>query len=170
MEAVLFSMAACHGPKPATETATPSEQQIRAERAAKAPDSIQEKWTILNRIRQDDSLFIGRTLLNDQNQLGLVLDSTVAPDKVEGLMRKVMTQMAREFPKEDITVSVYGSSNPPRKLGTAQLNGQTGTRFTRRRRCRRFALRNARRDSLQLGRRWRGLAPSRRKAPEPIRF
>lgn len=117
---------ACHKPKSATESPTPSIQQKRAERAAEAPENIQQKWTILNRIRQDDSLFIGRTMLNEQNQLGLVFDSSVTPDKVPELMQRVMTEMARDFPKEEITVAAYESATPPRLLGSAHLDGQTG--------------------------------------------
>jgi hypothetical protein len=37
-----------------------------------------------------------------------------------------MTEMAQEFPKEDVTLSVYGASSPPHKIGTAHLDGQTG--------------------------------------------
>jgi hypothetical protein len=51
----LLSLVACHGPKPAVETATPSEEQKRASRAAHAPESTQRQWTFLNRIRQTDS-------------------------------------------------------------------------------------------------------------------
>lgn len=122
----LFATVACHKQKPASETATPSEQQVRAARAAEVPESIQEKWTHLNRIRQNESLSIERTLVNEQNQLGIVFDATVAPDKVEGLMQKVMTEMAHEFPQEDIDVTAYHSSNPPRPLGIAHVNGQSG--------------------------------------------
>ncbi len=117
---------ACHKPKSATESPTPSIQQKRAERAAEAPENIQQKWTLLNRIRQDDSLQIGRTLLNEQNQLGVVFDSSVAPDKAETRMQQVMTEMVRKFPNTDITVIAYESATPLRQLGSAHLNEQTG--------------------------------------------
>ena len=124
----LLSMAACHKPKPATQPATPSEEQKRAARAAEAPESVRRHWSYLNRIRQADSLnsTIDRTLLNDQNELGVVLFPSVTPDKVSALLRQVMTQMAQEFPKEDVTLSAYTSSRQPRKIGTAHLNGRTG--------------------------------------------
>ena len=125
---ILLSLVACHKPQPATETATPSEQQTRAARAAEAPDSIQQQWTYLNRIRQSDALntVIDRTLLDGQNQLGVVLFSSVTPDKVPDLMRTIMTEMAKEFPKANVSLNVFASATPPRKMGTAHLNGQTG--------------------------------------------
>jgi hypothetical protein len=124
----LVSLGACHRPQPATEGPTPSEQQSREEHAAQLPESTQRHWTYLNRIRQTDALntSIGRTLVNDQNQLGIVLSSSVTQDKVPALMRTVMTEMAQEFPREDVTLTVYATSNPPYQIGTAHLNGQSG--------------------------------------------
>ena len=124
----LFSLAACHRPQPEAERPTPSEQQNRAEHAAQVPEATQRHRTYLNRIRQSDALntSIDRTLLDDQNQLGIVLSSSVTPDKVPALMRKVMTEMAHEFPREDLTLTVYAASNPPYQIGTAHLNGQSG--------------------------------------------
>src|SRR5450755_136588 len=85
----LLCLVGCHGPKPAAETPSPSEQQNRSARAAEVTESTQRQWTYLNRIRQADSLntSIDRTLLNDQNELGVVLYSSVTPDKVPALMR-----------------------------------------------------------------------------------
>lgn len=120
------SLVGCSKPKPEAESTTPSPQQERAARAAEVPPPFQEKWTILNRIRQDESLLIGRTLLNEQNELGLVFDTSVTAEKIPDLMHRVMTEMARDFPHEDITVAAYGSATPPRPLGSAHLNGQTG--------------------------------------------
>ena len=126
--AASLSLLGCHEPKPAAETPTPSEQQNRSARAAEVPESTQRHWTYLNRIRQADSLntSIDRTLLNDQNELGIVLYSNVTPDKVPALVRTVMTEMAQEFPREDLSLTVYGASSPPHKIGTAHLDGQTG--------------------------------------------
>ena len=86
------------------------------------------QWTYLNRIRQSDTLStsIVRTLLDDQNRLGIVLFSSVTPENVPALMRQVMTEMVKEFPRTDLTLDVYQSATPPKKLGTAKLNGQTG--------------------------------------------
>ncbi|MGB8341540.1 MAG: hypothetical protein WCE51_08120 [Chthoniobacterales bacterium] len=124
----LISLSACHRSKPAAESPTPSEQQVRAERAAQAPDETQRQWNYLNRIRQSDTLStsIVRTLLDDQNHLGIVVFSSVTQENVPALMRQVMTEMAKEFPRADMTLDVFQSATPPKKLGTAKLNGQTG--------------------------------------------
>jgi len=37
----------------------------------------------------------------------------------------MLTQMAREFPGQDLTVIAYTPSNPPQKVGTAYLNSRT---------------------------------------------
>lgn len=81
----------------------------------------------LNRIRAADPEHrtIDRALLNEQNELGLILDRTVEMDKVPDLMRTVLAQMAREFPGQDLTVVAYTPSTPPHKIGTATLNAQT---------------------------------------------
>ncbi|MDP9291241.1 MAG: hypothetical protein M3O82_02620 [Verrucomicrobiota bacterium] len=87
----------------------------------------QRQIEFLNRIRQADPQghTIDRALLNEQNELGLVLDRSVEMDKIPALMRTMLGQMAREFPGEDLTVIAYAPSNPPRKIGTARLNART---------------------------------------------
>ena len=82
----------------------------------------------LNRIREADpqGSTIDRALLNEQNELGLILDRSVALDKIPALMRSILTQMAREFPRQNLTVIAYTPSNPPHKIGTAHLEAQTG--------------------------------------------
>jgi hypothetical protein len=124
--AALF-LVACHKTKPAAANTGPTEQQKRAERAAEVPESTQRHWTHLNRMRQTDafSAVISRTLLEEQGQLGVVLYSSVPPDKVSALMRQLMSEMAKEFPKEDLTLSVYAASSPPHKIGTAHVDGKT---------------------------------------------
>lgn len=81
----------------------------------------------LNRIRQADPQYqtIERAVLNEQNELGLILARTVEMDKIPALMRSMLTQMAKEFPGEDLNVIAYTPSNPPRKIGTAHLNART---------------------------------------------
>jgi hypothetical protein len=88
---------------------------------------MQRHWTFLNRIRQDDEFnsIIFRTMLNEDNQIGVVVFSSVKPEQVSAVMNKVMTEMGREFPHEDVTVAVYQVATPPRKIGTANLDGQT---------------------------------------------
>ncbi len=81
----------------------------------------------LNRIREADpqGRTIDRALLNEQNELGLVLDRSVEMDKIPALMRVMLGKMAAEFPGADATVIVYTPSNPPHKLGTGHLNART---------------------------------------------
>lgn len=64
-------------------------------------------------------------MLNEQNELGLVLDGSVGMDRIPELMSTMLTQMSREFPDQDLTVLAYAPSNPPRKIGTAHLDGRT---------------------------------------------
>jgi hypothetical protein len=124
--ALLF-LPACHKPEPTAEAPTPSEQQKRAARTKEVSESTQRQWTYLNRIRQADTFdAIDRTMVNEQNQLGVVLSPNLTPDKVPALMEKVMQEMARGFPGEDMTLSAYTPSRPPRKLGTVHLDGQSG--------------------------------------------
>ncbi|MEO6970049.1 MAG: hypothetical protein ABI217_04050 [Chthoniobacterales bacterium] len=125
--AALLSLLACQRIKPALENPTPSDQQRQAARAAEAPGSTQQQLTYLNRIRQDDTLnsLISRTLLNDQNELGVVLFENVTPAEIPAIMRKVMTKMAQEFPETDVTLDVFTSATPLQKTGVAHLNGQT---------------------------------------------
>jgi hypothetical protein len=125
--AVALLVAACHKSKPAAGNATPTAQQKRAARDAKAPEATQRHWTQLNRLRQSDAFntVISRTLLDDQGQLGFVLYSRVTPDKVSPLVLQLMAEMAKEFPNEDMTLSVYGAGSPPHKIGTAYVDGKT---------------------------------------------
>ncbi len=124
----LLFVAACHRSQPTAEPTTPSTQQKRAERAAAVPPARQQQWTYLNRLRQGEAFnsAIARTMVNEKNRLGLVLFSRVQPDEVPELMRKIMAEMAQEFPHQEITLGVYEEAVPPREIGEAQLNGETG--------------------------------------------
>lgn len=126
----LLALAGCDRTKPEAQPPTPvvTAQQTMARRAAEVPDPIKRHWTFLNQIRQDDAFSgsIHRTLLNEQGQLGVVLYSSVKPEEVPAMMEQVLGQMAHKFPGEDATFIVYMTSNPPRKLGVAQLDGKTG--------------------------------------------
>jgi hypothetical protein len=87
----------------------------------------QRQIEFLNRIRKSDRQHrtIERALFNDRNELGLILNRSVEPDKVPALMRTMITQMAREFPGQDLTVLAFTPSTPPRKIGTARHNAGT---------------------------------------------
>jgi hypothetical protein len=87
----------------------------------------QRQADFLNRIREADPQrrTIDRAMLNEQNELGIILDGNVGMDRIPELMRMMLTEMAREFPGQDLTVLAYAPSNPPRKIGTAHLDGRT---------------------------------------------
>ena len=63
-------------------------------------------------------------MLNEENQIGVVLFSSVKPEQVSAVMTKVMTEMGQEFPHQDVTVAVYQVATPPKRIGTAHLDGQ----------------------------------------------
>lgn len=90
-------------------------------------DIKQRQIAFLNQIREADpqQRTIERALLNDQNELGLILDRSVEMDKIPPLMKMMLTKMAGEFPGQDLTVLAYAPSNPPRKIGTARLNARS---------------------------------------------
>lgn len=91
-------------------------------------DDLKERQIkFLNRIRKADPGHetIERALFNEQNELGLILNRNVEMDKIPALMRSMLTQMARVFPGQDLTILAYTPSNPPRKIATARLNART---------------------------------------------
>ena len=101
-----------------------------AERQAHSPATAglrQKQMDFLNRIREADPQFrtIDKALLNAENELGLILDRSVDMDTIPQLMKAMLTQMAKEFPGEDLTVFAYAPSDPPMKIGTGRLNAQT---------------------------------------------
>jgi len=111
--------------KPLSES---REQNSRSTRpVVPMQDVKQRQVAFLNRIREADpqARTIDRALLNEQNELGLVLDRSVEMDRIPALMRTMLTQMAGEFPGEDLTVLAYTPSSPPRKIGTARLKAST---------------------------------------------
>ncbi len=117
----------CSRGNKATEQAPLNDEQKHAQLAAEVPDRIQKQWTFLNRLRQHEPFdVIIRTMVDDQDQLGVELDSSVSADKVPDLMKQVMAKMAEEFPHQDFTLTAYASTNPLRKFGTVHLEGKTG--------------------------------------------
>lgn len=115
------------GPGPSTPVA-PQSHQVAPPASATTSVGLKEKqMEFLNRIRQADPQFktIDRALLNEQNELGLILDRSVEMDKIPALMRTMLAQMAKAFPGEDLTVLAYTPSAPPHKIGTARLNART---------------------------------------------
>ena len=120
-------IAACDLPPPTSAPLPPVAEQERAAQPAAARGMRERQMAFLNRIREADpqQRTIERALVNEHNELGLILDRSVEMDKIPALMRTMLTQMAREFPNEDLTVLAYTPSNPPRKIGTARLNART---------------------------------------------
>jgi hypothetical protein len=90
-------------------------------------DLKQRQAAFLRRLRAADPQHqtIERAVFDEQNELGVILSRSVELDKIPALMRSVLTQMARAFPGQDLTVLAYAPSNPPRKIGTARLNART---------------------------------------------
>ena len=87
----------------------------------------QQQAAFLNRIRQSDPQFqtIQKAVINEQNELGLVLNRNVDLESIRPLMQTMLTQMAREFPGQDLTVVAYAPTDPPMKIGTGRLDAQT---------------------------------------------
>jgi len=122
---VLF-MGAC-SPRSEPAVAPPQAQQNRVTQPATGQDFKQKQIAFLNRIRDADpqQRVIDRALLNERNELGLILDRSVEMSKIPELMRTFLTQMAREFPGQDLTVIAYTPADPPQKMGTAYLDART---------------------------------------------
>jgi hypothetical protein len=122
---VLF-MGAC-SPRSEPAAAPPQAQQDRVTQPTTGQDFKQKQIAFLNRIRDADpqQRVIDRAVLNERNELGLILDRTVDMNKIPELMRTFLTQMAREFPGQDLTVIAYAPSDPPQKMGTAYLDARS---------------------------------------------
>lgn len=114
-----------YNPNPRGAAAPPYEIQ-RGQNRSQSP--VRERQAaFLNRIRQSDPRFetIQRAVLNENNELGLILSRNVEMDSIPVLMRSMLTEMAREFPGQDLTVIAYAPTQPPMKIGTARLDAQT---------------------------------------------
>ncbi len=124
---VLVLLASCDVASPPASPAPP--EQSRATTPDTRSDLKQRQLAFLNRIRDADPQHrtIDRALLNEQNELGLILDRSVEMQKIPALMRTMLEQMAKSFPDQDLTVIAYAPSNPPRKIGTAHLEARSRT-------------------------------------------
>ena len=123
----LWLLASCDTRQSISSTSAPPIEQNRVAQPDTRSNFKQRQLAFLNRIREADpqQRTIERAMLNEQNELGLILDGNVGMDRIPDLMARMLTEMAREFPGQDLTVLAYTPSNPPRKIGTAHLNGQT---------------------------------------------
>lgn len=122
--ALLPALVGCDGPAPPSPA--PSVQGAAGPGIAGLGNRDRQA-AFLNQIRGADpnSRTIERALLNEQNELGLILDRSVKLDQIPVLMRLMLTKMAAQFPGEDLTVVAYTPSNPPQKVGTARLKAKT---------------------------------------------
>lgn len=120
-------LAACDVQQPIYSTNASPVEQNRVAQPDVRSNFKQQQLAFLNRIREADpqQRTIERAMLNEQNELGIILDGNVEMDRIPDLMRMMLTEMAREFPGQDLTVLAYTPSNPPRKTGTAHLDGRT---------------------------------------------
>jgi len=127
MMGCLWLLVSCDSRQSVSSTNTPPVKQNRAAQPDARQDFKQRQLAFLNRIRDADpqQRTIERAMLNEQNELGLILDRNVEMNRIPDLMRMMLTEMAREFPGQDLTVLAYTPSNPPRKIGTAHLDSRT---------------------------------------------
>jgi hypothetical protein len=100
---------------------------IQARSADDVSELRQRQIAFLHRIRQADPRYhtIEKAIINEQNELGVILNRHVEMEAVRPRMRTLLTQMAKEFPRQNLTVIAYAPSEPPLKIGTARLNART---------------------------------------------
>jgi hypothetical protein len=101
----LLFLGAC-SPRSEPAVSPPQAEQSGANQPSTGPEFKQRQIAFLNRIRDADpqQRVIDRAMLNEQNELGLILDRSVEMNRIPDLMRTLLTQMAREFPEQDLTV------------------------------------------------------------------
>jgi hypothetical protein len=100
---------------------------VQARSADDVSELRQRQVAFLHRIRQADPRYqtIDKAVLNEQNELGVILNRHVDMDAVRPLMRTLLTQMAKAFPGQNLTVIAYAPTQPPMPIGTAKLNART---------------------------------------------
>ena len=101
--------------------------RVQAQSTYAASDLRQRQVAFLHRLRQADPRYqtIEKAVLNEDNELGVILNRHVDMDAVRPLMKTLLTQMAKAFPRQNLTVIAYAPSEPPMKIGTARLNART---------------------------------------------
>ena len=103
----------------------PSPPALHAQEVGTA--SRQRQVAFLHQLREADPRYqtIDKAILNEQNELGVILDRQVEMDAVRPLMRTLLTHMAKAFPRQHLTVIAYAPSEPPLQIGTARFNART---------------------------------------------
>ena len=100
---------------------------VQAQDRQAASGLRQRQVAFLHRLRQADPRYqtIDKAVLNEQNELGVILNRQVEMEAVRPLMKTLLTQMAKAFPGQNLTVIAYAPSEPPMKIGTARLQART---------------------------------------------
>jgi hypothetical protein len=100
---------------------------VQARSADAGSERRQRQAAFLHRIRQADPHYqtIDKAVFNEQNELGVILNRHADMDAVRPLMRTLLTQMAKAFPSQNLTVIAYAPTQPPMLIGTAKLNART---------------------------------------------
>ena len=100
---------------------------VQAQDRPAASDLRQRQVAFLHRLRQADPRYqtIEKAVLNEQNELGVILDRQVEMEAVRPLMKTLLTQMAKAFPRQHLTVIAYAPTQPPTPMGTARFNART---------------------------------------------
>jgi len=88
----LLFLGAC-SPRSEPAVSPPQAEQSRANQPSTGPEFKQRQIAFLNRIRDADpqQRVIDRALLNEQNELGLILDRSVEMNRIPDLMRTFLT-------------------------------------------------------------------------------
>ena len=106
---------------------TPNQAPRGGSTAAGNPEQRRRQAELLERIRRSDpqNQTIDRAFMNEDNDLGVILDRQVQMSDVPKLLRALLTQLAKEFPNENLDVIAYAPAQPPLKIGTAHLEART---------------------------------------------
>jgi hypothetical protein len=115
------------GPQGAARQVGYGPPPVQAQSTDAASELRQRQVAFLHRLRQADPRYqtIEKAVLNADNELGVILNRHVEMDAVRPLMKTLLTQMAKAFPGQHLTVIAYTPSEPPMKIGTARLNART---------------------------------------------
>src|SRR4030095_8578372 len=112
----VWLLASCDTRQSVSSTNAPPVEQNRVAQPDARSDFKQRQLAFLNRIREADpqQRTIERAMLNEQNELGIILDGNVGMDRIPDLMRMMLTAMEREFPDQDLKVLDYTTATPAR--------------------------------------------------------
>ena len=100
---------------------------VQAQGRPAASELRQRQVAFLHRLREADPRYqtIEKAVLNEDNELGVILNRHVEMEAVRPLMKTLLTQMAKAFPRQNLTVIAYAPSEPPMKIGAARLHART---------------------------------------------